>query len=858
MAKHTSKEAYFERLRNLADVNKPSLKESKIRNLGSLIDYKRAADGVAYGIVKENHEYFLKKAGTKQDPDVADFAYIGGLGNISNFKYKSLAEADKQRNMIFHTINEGLQVVDKNGSKKKKLNEGTASDEIDQATSKLGDLDTATSTEEMPAVSPEGGDEMAAGLGAKPAGETPAEEPAPEGEVPPAEDSVPAPEGGEEVPAPEAGLEGGEEVPAEEPSAEGDPDVAANTDGSIDEPQRELEKAVGKITNKIRKTEMEDAQVKSLINSYLSAFKDKLRDIDIEDRKEMANKILKVVGQEEIDDLGDTIPQDSPEDSELGPEAGVKLNPKPEEEPAMAAEQKCAECGSFPMYAESRGYDSPEKFMECDDEEKASVISGYANGHAEGQNDGDFKTIAIVITPEILEKLRGDYGHEDFANQVEPFSNEMNESTTEDKLAQLKEGIWGSMLGGAAKKIGGDIKKGVQKVGQAIGDKATQASQAVGKYATGVKQAAYGAAIPGQKEKLDKILANTATQINALNQTIQKSGVAAPALDVTMAEIDGQLRKLLTPAPAAAPAQGQPQGQPQPAMAENVAVDASNTEVSEPNMLKETDKKVAPLNTVVSEPNMLKEDDEELETDSPEHEAGETPAEEKAEHEEGGEEFGAEETPFEKHGDKPLEFAPAAQSLGVGTIKPEGAGVEISIEPDKSIQISMNESERKLRKYVRMRLEEKAGMRKANLNESKKSPALKKLDGVIDQQFKLYEGVILKKKGKVNEGSVNEIFGFGVAEKFKTLDPNDAANVEALFQKAYKNILINPHMSSIGDEAKRETPQEKYVLLKQYVDGGGGSLRLNKLGKLVYISAQQQSKGIRTPGAGGSTGLPGI
>ena len=60
MAKHTNKEAYFERLKNLAEVNKPALKESKIRNLGSLIDYKRAADGVAYGIVKENHNYFLK------------------------------------------------------------------------------------------------------------------------------------------------------------------------------------------------------------------------------------------------------------------------------------------------------------------------------------------------------------------------------------------------------------------------------------------------------------------------------------------------------------------------------------------------------------------------------------------------------------------------------------------------------------------------------------------------------------------------------------------------------------------------------------------------------------------------------
>ena len=55
--KNTSKEAYYERLRNLADVNKTSIKESKNNTLGTLIDYKRAADGVTYGIIKENHQY---------------------------------------------------------------------------------------------------------------------------------------------------------------------------------------------------------------------------------------------------------------------------------------------------------------------------------------------------------------------------------------------------------------------------------------------------------------------------------------------------------------------------------------------------------------------------------------------------------------------------------------------------------------------------------------------------------------------------------------------------------------------------------------------------------------------------------
>jgi hypothetical protein len=82
--------------------------------------------------------------------------------------------------------------------------------------------------------------------------------------------------------------------------------------------------------------------------------------------------------------------------------------------------------------------------------------------------------------------------------------------------------------------------------------------------------------------------------------------------------------------------------------------------------------------------------------------------------------------------------------------------------------------------------------------------------------------------------------------------------VDTLFQSAFKNILINPHMSAIGTAAKRATPQEKYALLQQYVDGGGGTLRVDKAGKLVYGSKQYQDTGIRTPQGGGSTGLSGI
>ena len=143
MKKHASEEAFYQRLKELAEVNKPVLKDNT-RNLGTLIDYKRAADGIAYGIVKEQHHYYIKKAGIKQDPNVADFAYIGGLSNIRDYQYSKLSEADKQRNMIFGTINEGLVKVDKNGSKKKRLNEDRAGKEISNAENKLGDLDAAT------------------------------------------------------------------------------------------------------------------------------------------------------------------------------------------------------------------------------------------------------------------------------------------------------------------------------------------------------------------------------------------------------------------------------------------------------------------------------------------------------------------------------------------------------------------------------------------------------------------------------------------------------------------------------------------------------------------------------------------
>ncbi len=813
MKNHSSKEAYFERLKNLAEVNKVSVKESKTRNLGTLIDYKRAADGVAYGIIKENHHYYVKKAGLKQDPNVADFAYIGGLANITEFQYKSLAEADKNRNMLFATINESVgSKLNKNGSKL--LKEDVAGQEIDQAASKVADLDAATadaaaadaSGDAMAAADAAGDAEMAAGLDAEPAaGEEVSAEPAPEGgEEAPAE--MPAPEGGEEEvpaePAPEGGEgdeepapEGGEEeIPGEEPEG----DAAADATSPEDEKSltvKEIEKTLGKLTGKIRKTELEPSEVKSYVNSFLASFKDKFDEIEIEDRKAMADKILKVVPDDEVEDLGQNV------------EAG-------EEAAGIEEEGVCAECGGFGRYAESRGY-TKESIMECGEEEMGSLVSGYANAYNDGQNDGDFKMVALLLNPEMLEKLKGDYGHDEYAEKLTPYVNQMSESSEEDKLAQMNE-LWGGLgaLGKAAgagikkgaQAVGGAIQKGAQAVGQAAqagAEKVGQAYQAgkekVGQAATAIKQTYHAGEVPGEIKKLETIAADLGKQIAALNTRLQKAGQQPVNIKSILATIQNQV------------------GAKGSASLGKYGMAAEGTD---------------PANVEV-QPEMLKEDDEV----------------EEPEGEEGKEEVG---------------FAADADVLGAGIAKPDSAEVEIE-EPEtesggKEIEIkdstvnitvnetkkqkkaTMSESEAKLRKYIRARLQEKVGLRKAVLNESEKSPTIKKLDAMIDKQFKLYESV--------DEGFGEKITGMmnkfnqsveGKLRKQKELkasidaDPNLSRSA---LKKAYSSEIM--YNGGLGIMIDRAAFQDVINVAKQAANDPDGLGKVSsQAGKLIYIPANR-------------------
>jgi hypothetical protein len=850
MAKHKSEDAFNARMRQLANIKgTSSLNEN--RSLGTLIDVKRTADGVAYGIVKENHQYYIKKGGLKENPSVADFAYIGGLSNITEHQYPSLATADKNRNFLLATINESLSTkVSKTGSKKKVLNEDNAEKEIAAASKKVDDLEAATDAAAVADVPSEpvddgGEEEMAAGIE-----DMPTDEPAPEGgeEAPaPEVDIDMAPEGGEE--APEGGEEemdvapeGGEE-PAPEGGEEAEVDIDVAPEGGEEEESTgtgnlsdSLMDKIGSAADEIRKEDIDATGTAWLLGTFLSAFKsggdddpskNKFRQLGEKEREDYADMIQNVTSDEEKQSVADTVPQDGDEEMEEGKGEG------------------CNECGGFKEYAESRGY-TAESLMECGDEEMANLMSGYANAHGEGQNDGDFQIVALLATPEILEKLRSEYGHEEFAGQVEPIVTGMDDETKQAELNELFGGL--KNLGKAA---GQGIKQGAQNLGQNIADKAGQVKQAVGQAATNVKQTYHAGELGGEVKKLEKAAANLGSQVDSLNKRMQKAGGQPVNLQSILTTIKNQVGG----------AKGVDLSKYGSVQEEGPEVPTDSLEV-QPNMVEssddvkseedfreyavtvlkkahgedyDTDKAEYMIKGLV---NMTKTSDEENWGDAIgilQQSLDETSIEEAVDikvSEKQGKKLSAEKAPEVemKEGEEKFEIGAGFDSMGAGVVKPES--------------VPVTEAEIKLRKYVRNRLEEKAGMRKPVLNENKKSETLLKLDRVIDKQLGLFENA-----------AMNEIMGFSVREKFGKMNPNDPGQVEKLFNKAFSDILINPQMGAIARAAKTTPTETKYEILKQYVDNNGGTLRLADRDTVKY--ATQQEKDTATPSSfshGGTQG----
>ena len=82
-----------------------TLNESKSFSELELI--KKGPNGIVYGIVRENHDYFIKTSNKPYGKFLSeDFQYIGGLQNKKSEAYGSYAKAIKHLNLNFKSLAE--------------------------------------------------------------------------------------------------------------------------------------------------------------------------------------------------------------------------------------------------------------------------------------------------------------------------------------------------------------------------------------------------------------------------------------------------------------------------------------------------------------------------------------------------------------------------------------------------------------------------------------------------------------------------------------------------------------------------------------------------------------------------------
>jgi hypothetical protein len=74
---------------------------------------KIGPDGNVYGIVRENHEYYIKTTTKKNNLISEDFTYMGGLQNKKSEAYPSYAKAIKHLNLKFNSL---AEAYDKGGN----------------------------------------------------------------------------------------------------------------------------------------------------------------------------------------------------------------------------------------------------------------------------------------------------------------------------------------------------------------------------------------------------------------------------------------------------------------------------------------------------------------------------------------------------------------------------------------------------------------------------------------------------------------------------------------------------------------------------------------------------------------------
>lgn len=69
---------------------------------------KKAPNNRVYAIIRENHAYFIKSTDKETGIKTEDFKYVGGVKHDTKYKYRSYSDALKYLNLIFESLNDGL------------------------------------------------------------------------------------------------------------------------------------------------------------------------------------------------------------------------------------------------------------------------------------------------------------------------------------------------------------------------------------------------------------------------------------------------------------------------------------------------------------------------------------------------------------------------------------------------------------------------------------------------------------------------------------------------------------------------------------------------------------------------------
>ena len=274
-------------------------------SLSEVENVKKGANGVIYGIIRENHSYFIKTTEKTSGTLIAeDFNYIGGLQNKNLERYGSYAEALKQLNLKFDMINESFGVKG-----------NTNLFESDAVEVKEANASGLVVKEEQKEVIEDQKSVIKVDV---PKTEAPVED-----EV---EDEVSM----EEDPFGDMGGEETEEV-----------DVDVEEEGDEDDTTKKIQKLTGKIGQLLRDKEEPDAELdKYVINSIISAIDwDEMSDEDVEDI------IAKIEGEEEEDAEGGEDIDIDMDTEEGGEDIDIDMDTEEGGEELAEAEDKEEESG---------------------------------------------------------------------------------------------------------------------------------------------------------------------------------------------------------------------------------------------------------------------------------------------------------------------------------------------------------------------------------------------------------------------------------------------------------------------------------------------------------------------------------